>query len=47
MGSAQRAGNARAGLVEGIGIDSVQTTMVYDRDTADADSHGPRGVKGS
>ena len=39
-------GNTCAGLVEGFGIGSVQTTMVYNRDTADADSNGPGSTRG-
>jgi len=46
MGSAPARGNTCAGLVEGFGIGSVQTTMVYNRDTADADSNGPGSTWG-
>ena len=46
MGSAPARGIACAGLVEGFGIGSVQTTMVYNRDTADVDSNGPGSTWG-
>ena len=37
----QRAGNARAGLVEGFGTGSVDSDIAYDVFHAYADSHGP------